>query len=183
MAERMSKSETLAKIAEKTDLKKKDVAAVIDALAELAHREAKNTFQVPGLGIVMLRERPARKMIMRFGPKAGQEIEVPAKKALKFRFSKVAKDAILGGTMAVKKDDLAIIEGIGPKIAAALNKAGIKTFKQLGDANVAKLKEILADAKFPADPATWAEQSKLAAAGKMDELKKLQDALQGGRRA
>ena len=96
MAGRMTKSEALALLAKKTGLKKKEVALVLDELAKLAHKEAKNTFQVPGLGIVMLRERPARKMIMRFGPKVGQEIDVPAKKALKFRFSKVAKDAILG---------------------------------------------------------------------------------------
>ena len=186
MAQRMTKSETLAHLAKKTDLKKKQVAQVLEELANLAHKEAKNTFQLPGLGIVMLRERPARKMMMRFGPKAGQEIEVPAKKVLKFRFAKTAKDAILGTapkSTTVKKDDLAIIEGVGPKIAAALNKAGVKTFKQLGDTSVAKLREILAEAKLPADPSTWAEQAKLAAAGKMDELKKLQDALQGGRHA
>lgn len=96
MANRMSKSETMAEIAKKTGLKKKEVAAVIDELAQLAYKEAKNTFQIPGLGILVLRERPARKMMMRFGPKAGQEIEVPAKKVVKFRFSKAAKDAILG---------------------------------------------------------------------------------------
>ncbi len=96
MADRMSKSETMAQIAKKTGLKKKDVAMVFDEFAKLAYKEAKNTFQVPGLGILVLRERPARKMVMRFGPKAGQEIEVPAKKVVKFRFSKPAKDAILG---------------------------------------------------------------------------------------
>ena len=96
MAKRMTKSETLAHLAKKTDLKKKQVALVLDEYAKLAYKEAKNTFQLPGFGIMVLRERPARKMIMRFGAKAGQEIEVPAKKAIKFRFSKAAKDAILG---------------------------------------------------------------------------------------
>jgi len=97
MTDRMSKSDTLAQIAEKTGLKKKDVALVLDEFAQLAYQQAKNTFQVPGLGIIVMKERPARKMTMRFGPKAGQEIDVPAKKALRFRFSKTAKDAILGG--------------------------------------------------------------------------------------
>jgi len=96
MAKRMTKSETLTLLAKKTDLKKKQVALVLDEYAKLAYKEAKNTFQLPGLGIMVLRERPARKMIMRFGPKTGQEIDVPAKKAIKFRFSKAAKDAILG---------------------------------------------------------------------------------------
>lgn len=183
MADRMSKSDAMAAIAKKTDLKKKDVVAVVDELARLAHKEAKNTFQIPGLGIVMLRERPSRKMMMRFGPKAGQEITVPAKKVLKFRFSKAAKDAILGGAPAGKKDDLGIIEGIGPKIAKAFNKAGITTFKQLADTPVAKLRQLLTDSKFPGDPTTWPDQARLAAAGKMDELKKMQDELQGGRKA
>ena len=121
-------------------------------------------------------------MTMRFGPKAGQEITVPAKKVLKFRFTKSAKDAILGGTAAVaKKDDLVIIEGIGPKIAKAFNKAGIGTFKQLAEAPVAQLRQILSDSKFPDDPTTWPEQAKLADAGKMEELKKLQDELNAGR--
>ena len=31
----------------------------------------------------------------RAGPKAGQEISVPAKKAVKFRIAKAAKDAIM----------------------------------------------------------------------------------------
>jgi nucleoid DNA-binding protein len=35
-------------------------------------------------------------MVMRFGPKAGQVVEVPKKQILKFRVAKVAKDAILG---------------------------------------------------------------------------------------
>jgi DNA-binding protein HU-beta len=96
MAKRMTKSETLTLLAKKTDLKKKQVALVLDEYAKLAYKEAKNTFQLPGLGILVLRERPARKMIMRFGPKVGQEIDVPAKKAIKFRFNKAAKDAILG---------------------------------------------------------------------------------------
>ncbi len=96
MAQRMSKSETMAHLAKKTELKKKEVASVIDELVKLSYKEAKNSFQIPGLGIVMLRERPSRKMVMRFGPKAGQEITVPAKKVLKFRFAKTAKDAILG---------------------------------------------------------------------------------------
>lgn len=96
MPKRMSKSETMAHLSKKTGLKKKEVAAVVDELVALACKEAKNSFQVPGLGIIVLRERPSRKMIMRFGPKAGQEITVPAKKVVKFRFTKGAKDAILG---------------------------------------------------------------------------------------
>jgi large subunit ribosomal protein L21 len=89
------------------------------------------------------------------------------------------KDAL--GDGAVKKDDLEIIEGIGPQIARAFNKAGITTFKRLSETSVDKLSQILRDAKFPGDPTTWPQQAKLAAEGRMDELKKLQDQLIAGR--
>ena len=92
----MSKSETAAFLAEKAGISKKQATAVIQAQAELAYKQAKNTFVLPGIGKLVLVERPARKMIMRFGPKAGQEITVPKKKVVKFRVAKAAKDAILG---------------------------------------------------------------------------------------
>lgn len=181
MAEKMSKHEIIAHIAEKAGVTHKVAGEMLDALVELAYQQAQHQFTIPGLGVVSLSQRPARKMIMRFGSKAGQEIEVPAKKVLKFRFSKPAKDAIMGPA-AVKKDDLALIEGIGPKIAESLNSAGIFTFKQLSQTPVEKLQHILAEAKFPGDPGTWPQQAQLAAEGKMAELKQLQDALTGGRR-
>ena len=80
-------------------------------------------------------------------------------------------------------DDLTVIEGIGPKIASVLGEAGIHTFKQLAATATDKLQEILHAASLAmADPGTWAEQAALAAEGKQDELKKLQDELTGGRR-
>ncbi|MFZ1288970.1 MAG: DUF4332 domain-containing protein [Melioribacteraceae bacterium] len=81
-------------------------------------------------------------------------------------------------------DDLAKIEGIGPKISELLVETGITTFAQLAETEVVKLREILYDAgsKFKShDPETWPAQSKLAADGKWDELKKLQDELIGGK--
>jgi predicted flap endonuclease-1-like 5' DNA nuclease len=182
MSEKMSKHEVISHIAEKTGVTRKVAGDMLDALVELAYQEAKNEFTIPGLGVVALSDRAARKMVMRFGPKAGQEIDVPAKKALKFRFSKAAREAILGTSTPAKKDDLVIIEGIGPKIAEAMNRAGIYTFKQLANTPVADLQAILSKAQFPGDPGTWPEQAKLAAEGRMDELKKLQDELQAGRR-
>lgn len=86
---------------------------------------------------------------------------------------------------ASKGDDLKKIEGIGPKIAGLLNEAGITTFAGLGKATEKKLADVLqeAGARFRlAKPKTWQEQAKLAADGKWDELKKLQDELKGGSR-
>ena len=96
MAKAMTKSETAAQLAEKVGITKKQVAAFFEAQAQLAYKQAKNTFVIPGIGKLVLVERPARKMVMRFGPKAGQEVTVPKKKVVKFRIAKAAKDAILG---------------------------------------------------------------------------------------
>lgn len=83
-----------------------------------------------------------------------------------------------------KPDDLRKIEGIGPKIAEKLNNAGINTFAELATAEVDRLKEILAAAgpRYSMhNPTSWPQQSQLAADGKWDELKVLQDHLDGGR--
>ena len=77
-------------------------------------------------------------------------------------------------TKKVANNKLTLIEGIGPKIQELLNKAGIITFDQLAKSKPADLKKTLTDAgtRFQMhDPSTWAAQAKLAAAGKMDELK------------
>jgi predicted flap endonuclease-1-like 5' DNA nuclease len=80
-------------------------------------------------------------------------------------------------------DDLTKIEGIGPKIAATFQGAGINTFEQLAATDVERLQEILDNAGIRlGDPATWPEQARLAAAEDWDALETLQDELQGGRR-
>jgi predicted flap endonuclease-1-like 5' DNA nuclease len=80
-------------------------------------------------------------------------------------------------------DDLKRIEGIGPKISSILQGAGVTTYVKLADASVESLDKILDEAKIRiANPSTWPEQAKLAAADKWDELGKLQDSLKGGRR-
>jgi predicted flap endonuclease-1-like 5' DNA nuclease len=83
-----------------------------------------------------------------------------------------------------KPDDLKVIEGIGPKISAMLNAQGIYTFAQLAATDVERLRGIMLAANLRiADPTTWPQQAALAAAGKWDELKALQDSLKGGRKA
>lgn len=80
-------------------------------------------------------------------------------------------------------DDLTVIEGIGPKINALFNEAGIKTFAQLTNTTVSQMRQILDNggARFRlANPSTWAQQAGLAATNNWAELKKLQDDLSGG---
>ncbi len=81
----------------------------------------------------------------------------------------------------VKSDDLKKIEGIGPKIAATLAKASITTFAELAKTKSAKITKIIVDVRGNHVTDTWPKQAKLAANGKWDELKKLQDELNGGK--
>ena len=81
-------------------------------------------------------------------------------------------------------DKLTKIEGIGPKIAEHLGAASIITFADLAATPVSKLKEILeaAGPRYKMHvPDTWPQQAQLATDGKWDELKVLQDKLDGGR--
>lgn len=83
-----------------------------------------------------------------------------------------------------KKDDLTKIEGIGPKIAGLLNNAGVYTWAELSKTKVSFIQDVLTKAgpRYKMhSPKSWPQQSKLAARGKWDELKKLQDELDGGR--
>ena len=79
-------------------------------------------------------------------------------------------------------DDLKKIEGIGPKIADTLNDAGVKTFADLAKMDRDAIKAILDTVSTlkSKEPKTWPQQAQLAADGKWDELKKLQDDLMGG---
>ncbi len=92
----MTKSEISRHLAEKVGISKKQSDAYLEALAELAYDEAKNTFNIPGLGKLVLVERPARESTMPFGPRKGEKYVIPAKKVVKFRLAKAAKDAIVG---------------------------------------------------------------------------------------
>ena len=93
---------------------------------------------------------------------------------------KIEEDIIVAKT---KADDLKKIEGAGPKAAEALVAAGLDTFAKVAKADPAKLSEILTEASSRLShlvTTTWPKQAGLAAEGKWDELKELQDRLDGG---
>ncbi len=94
MAKAMSKTALIRHLAEKNELTRAQVSAFLDALADTAYREAKNGFMLPGFGKLVLQNRKAR---MGRNPATGEAIKIPAKKVVKFRVAKAAKDAILGG--------------------------------------------------------------------------------------
>ncbi len=93
MGKPLSKSQTAATLAEKVEISKKQAVLVLDTLAEMAYKNAKNSFTFPGVGKLVLVNRKAR---MGRNPKTGETIKIPAKKVVKFRVAKAAKDAILG---------------------------------------------------------------------------------------
>ncbi len=95
MAKALTKSALAGAIADKAGITRKQASGILAHIADLAYKNAKNTFTLPGIGKLVLANRPARKMIMRFGPNAGQEITVAAKRVVKFRVAKACKDAIL----------------------------------------------------------------------------------------
>jgi len=84
---------------------------------------------------------------------------------------------------AEKADDLTKIEGVGPKAAEALVKAGMDSYAKLAEGDADKIKEVLTEASSRMahlDPASWPKQAKMAADGKWDELKEWQDSVKGG---
>jgi DNA-binding protein HU-beta len=93
MAKALTKSQIAASVAETVGLTKKQAVETIEALVALAYKNAKNSFTIPGLGKLVLVKRKAR---MGRNPATGAAIKIPAKRVVKFRVAKAAKDAILG---------------------------------------------------------------------------------------
>jgi DNA-binding protein HU-beta len=93
MAKALSKSQLVTAIAEKAEISKKQAGEILDHLAALSYKHAKDTFTLPGIGKLVLKNRAAR---MGRNPKTGEPIQIKAKRVVKFRVAKAAKDAILG---------------------------------------------------------------------------------------
>ncbi len=90
----MSKSALVTHLAENNNMTRKQVVAFMETLVKVAYKEAKNGFTLPGVGKLVLVQRKAR---MGRNPATGESIKIPAKKVVKFRVAKAAKDAILLG--------------------------------------------------------------------------------------
>lgn len=91
---KMSKSELLNVLAEKTEMKRKDVATMLETMTELAYSQVKQNgvFVVPGIGKLVKVQRKER---MGRNPATGESIKIPAKTVVKFRVAKAAKEAVL----------------------------------------------------------------------------------------
>jgi len=94
MAKPMTKAKVADYLAGKLDVSKKQATMFLEHLSNLAYREAKNSFTIPGIGKLVLVNRKAR---MGRNPQTGEPLRIPARRVVRFRVAKAAKDAILGG--------------------------------------------------------------------------------------
>jgi DivIVA domain-containing protein len=111
-------------------------------------------------------------------PETKEEIE----ENVGISFSSEANKISLENTS--EKQNLEIIEGIGPKIKEILNASRILSFRDLAITPIYRIRDIL-DGEGPHyaahDPSTWVEQALLAEAGEWDKLEELKKYLVGGR--
>lgn len=94
--------------------------------------------------------------------------------------STVAIEEAVVAAVESTPDDLTRLTGIGPKLAEAMNAAGIKQYSQLATMPLDALNECLAPSGIRYSKAvaeTWAAQAKLAAAADWEGLKTYQAAL------
>src|SRR5205085_3549883 len=100
MATQMTKSQLIEKIAAESELAKKDVKGVLETLASVGYKELKKTgaFVVPGFAKFVVIRKPAtkaRKGINPFTKEPTVFKAKPARKLIKARPVKAAKDALL----------------------------------------------------------------------------------------
>jgi DNA-binding protein HU-beta len=88
----MTKSQITATLAERTGLSKKQVVSVLEEQAKLAYAEAKNGYAVAGIGKLVVVNRAAR---LGRNPATGEQIQIPAKRVVKFRIAKICKENVL----------------------------------------------------------------------------------------
>ena len=92
MAKALTKSQITSEIATKSNITKKQAAEILEVIVQLAYKNAKNTFTLPGLGKLVLVNRKAR---MGRNPQTGEQIKIKAKTVVRLRPAKMLKDAVL----------------------------------------------------------------------------------------
>jgi DNA-binding protein HU-beta len=92
--QRMTQTQLVRALAEHSEVPNKTARAMLDGLSGLAISEVKKNgvFVLPGLGRLVRVDRKAR---MGRNPATGEAIKIPAKKVVKFRVAKAAKDSIV----------------------------------------------------------------------------------------
>ena len=90
----MTQTQIVQALADKCEVTKKVGKNLLDTLVQIAVSEVKKNgvFVLPGIGRLVRVERKAR---MGRNPATGAAIKIAAKKVVKFRVAKAAKDAIV----------------------------------------------------------------------------------------
>lgn len=157
-------------------IKEVEVVRSLDFAALQKMMKGVKTVEVSKKVVGESRTKGTGKVVERREVTKGTRTKVQGKPAVVSKSSSKAKKS--------KKDDLTKIEGIGPAIQKLLNGAGVHTFKELSDMKISSIQKILTKGgpKFKMHtPGSWPKQADLAASGKWDQLKKLQDLLDGGK--
>ena len=91
---RMTQTQLVRSLAEKMEIPNKTAKGFLEELAVVAIAEVKKNgmFVLPGIGRLVRVDRKAR---TGRNPATGETIKIPAKKVVKFRVAKAAKDAIV----------------------------------------------------------------------------------------
>jgi DNA-binding protein HU-beta len=92
--QRLTQTQLVRSLAESSETNNKTARAFLDALSTIAISEVKKNgvFVLPGIGRLVRVDRKAR---VGRNPATGESIKIPAKKVVKFRVAKAAKDAIV----------------------------------------------------------------------------------------
>ena len=93
-ATRMTQTQLVKALAEANEVNNKVARGMLDSLASMAISEVKKNgvFVIPGIGRLVRVDRKAR---IGRNPATGESIKIPAKKVVKFRVAKAAKDSIV----------------------------------------------------------------------------------------
>ena len=91
MAKAMTKSKIVAALAEKAGITKKQAALLLETQAQMAYKEAKNGFTIPGIGKLVVRSYKAR---MGRNPQTGAAVKIPKRKVARFSAGKALKDSL-----------------------------------------------------------------------------------------
>jgi DNA-binding protein HU-beta len=89
----LTKAQILDHLSKKTGTTKKLAGQFMEEFITLAYKEAKKQFVIPGLGKLVVSSRKKR---TGRNPQTGESMVIPARKVLKFRIAKQAKDAVFG---------------------------------------------------------------------------------------
>ena len=92
--QRMTQTQLVREVATKCEVNNKVARGFVDSLGAMAIAEVKKNgvFVLPGIGRLVRVDRKAR---TGRNPATGETIKIPAKKVVKFRVAKAAKDAIV----------------------------------------------------------------------------------------